>query len=79
MPILEPKITGLWVSPSVKWFVLAWCNAWECYHEKYGTKSASCKMNPKTSFNHLLSENAKCPHSCPSTHIPVATVPVKKA
>ena len=61
------------------WFVCWWCTACERCHEKYGTSSEVCSAKPTASCSSRLSERAPWPHSCASTHNPIATVPVTAA
>mmetsp|Transcript_24456 Transcript_24456/g.83624 ORF Transcript_24456/g.83624 Transcript_24456/m.83624 type:complete len:294 (-) Transcript_24456:151-1032(-) len=70
---------GTCVSPSSMWLVLAWCTACERCQLKYGTSNALCRAYPTASCTAALSLKAPWPHSCATTHAPVATVPFSAA
>jgi len=79
--LAKPSSVGLgtWVSPSCMWLTREWCTACERCQEKYGVRQNECTANPTASCNTLLSEKAPCPHSCPTTQKPKATVPLAAA
>jgi hypothetical protein len=55
--------------------VFLWCFACEMRHEWYGTSSAECSTQPTVSLSACEGEKDWWPHSCASTHTPVAMVP----